>query len=83
MRLLLIGAFPFPYPQGSQVFAAQQALALASAGARVSFASYGNGSGALPPGIEWIPSAPKLAPVSGRSGPSLAKPLAARVPTSS
>jgi glycosyltransferase involved in cell wall biosynthesis len=76
MRVLLIGAFPFPYPQGSQVFAGEQAAALARAGADVAIASYGRGEGALPEGVSWIPSSRWLAPVRGRSGPSLAKPLA-------
>ena len=76
MRILLIGAFPFPYPQGSQVFARQQALALASAGARVAIATYGRGEGPVPEPLEWIPSSRHLAPASGRSGPSAARPLA-------
>jgi len=76
MRLLLIGAFPFPYPQGSQVFAAEQARALAHTGAQVAIASYGSGEGELPPGVEWIPSSRGLAPANGRSGPALSKLLA-------
>jgi glycosyltransferase involved in cell wall biosynthesis len=73
MRVLLVGAFPFPYPQGSQVFATAQAHALAAAGAEVSLASYGCGEGARPPDLDWIPSSRALAPRELRSGPSLAK----------
>jgi len=76
MRLLLIGAFPFPYPQGSQVYVAAQAAGLAGAGDDVAVASYGWGEGPIPEGVEWIASSRRLAPRSGRSGPSLAKPLA-------
>jgi len=76
MRILLIGAFPFPYPQGSQVFAAGQAAALARPGVEVALASYGAGEGALPDGIDWIPSSRRLAPARRRSGPSPGKPLA-------
>jgi len=76
MRVLLIGAFPFPYPQGSQVYAAEQAMALRSAGARVHLATYGRGTGTPPEQVDWIRSAPALAPRRTRSGPSLAKPVA-------
>ena len=33
MRLLLVGAFPYPHHQGSQVYFQEQAIALRSAGA--------------------------------------------------
>lgn len=76
LRILSIGAFPFPYPQGSQVFAAAQARALSAAGAEVSFASYGTGQGEFPRELTWLPSSRALAPRSGRSGPSVVKPFA-------
>ena len=76
LRILSIGAFPFPYPQGSQVFAAAQARALSAAGAEVSFASYGAGQGEFPRELTWLPSSRTLAPRSGRSGPSVVKPFA-------
>ncbi len=63
MRLALIGAFPFPYAQGSQVYLAQQASALETAGASCEILSY-----ARLPG--W------LAPRRQRSGPGPGKPLA-------
>lgn len=74
LRVLAIGAFPFPYPQGSQVFAGEQAAALSRAGARVAFACYGGSHGdVLPEGVELIRSSQRFAPRRGRSGPSLAK----------
>ena len=84
MRILLIGAFPFPYPQGSQVFTVEQARALARSGAQVALATYGRGEGPLPEGVTdddsgevlWIPSSRRFAPRRTRSGPSLNKPVA-------
>ena len=40
-RVALLGAFPFPLAQGSQIFAAEQAAALAAAGADVTLFCYG------------------------------------------
>lgn len=60
MRVALVGAFPFPYPQGSQVYVAEQARALAGAGAETQLVTYPAGRFQL----------------RGRSGPSLAKPFA-------
>ena len=42
-RLALLAAFPFPLPQGSQVYVAEQARALARAGADVTLLCYGHG----------------------------------------
>ena len=42
-RIALLAALPFPLPQGSQVFVAEQACALARAGARVTLMCYGDG----------------------------------------
>ncbi|MEZ4219181.1 MAG: glycosyltransferase [Myxococcota bacterium] len=72
-RILAIGAFPFPYPQGSQVFAGEQAQALARAGAQVAFACYGASVGRAPEGVALVRSSQRIAPRTGRSGPSLAK----------
>jgi glycosyltransferase involved in cell wall biosynthesis len=63
MRLALIGAFPFPLLQGSQVYLAGQANALETAGAECERLTYAS----LPP---------LLAPAHARSGPSFKKPLA-------
>jgi glycosyltransferase involved in cell wall biosynthesis len=63
MRLGLVGAFPFPYAQGSQVYLSAQRDALEAAGAECETFTY-----ATLPG--W------LAPRSQRSGPRLKKPIA-------
>ena len=46
--IVLVGAFAFPAPQGSQVFARDQATALARAGAEVSVICYGHGEDPVP-----------------------------------
>jgi glycosyltransferase involved in cell wall biosynthesis len=79
VRIAIVGAFPFPLPQGSQVYCAGQAGALRAAGADVRLVVYGSGSGALPEAARDVPllrvprtlSAARLA-----SGPSPAKPIA-------
>jgi glycosyltransferase involved in cell wall biosynthesis len=75
MRLALLGAFAFPAPQGSQVFARDQALALQAAGARVCVVCYGAGEGASH-GLELVRIGAALSPRGFRSGPRLTKPLA-------
>ena len=40
MRLLLVGAFPYPHHQGSQVYFQEQAIALRAAGAEVCLLTY-------------------------------------------
>ena len=40
MRLLLVGAFPYPHHQGSQVYLQEQAVALRRAGAEVELMTY-------------------------------------------
>lgn len=79
MRIAIVGAFPFPLPQGSQVYCAEQAGALRAAGAEVELLVYGRGAGALPAAarglaITRVPRA--LSPHRLGSGPSAAKPLA-------
>ncbi len=74
MHLALVGAFAFPYPQGSQVFFAQQARALMEAGARVTLVCYGRGEGEVPADLALV-RAP-LSPRQLASGPSPAKPFA-------
>ena len=61
MRVALVGAFPFPYPQGSQVYFGQQRDALLRAGAETLAITY--------PG-------PRPGGQLARSGPNLAKPFA-------
>ncbi len=80
MRLLLLGAMPYPFAQGSQVYLREQALALQAAGAEVDLLTYP----ARPPAKPLAgPAEPRhlesprwTAPRRMRSGPSLAKPLA-------
>ncbi len=74
MHVALVGAFPFPYPQGSQVFFADQARALQAAGARVTLLCYGRGVGSVPADLTLLRS--PLSPRKLASGPSPAKPLA-------
>ena len=86
MRLLLVGAFPYPHAQGSQVYFQEQAIALREAGAEVELLTYARGPDthsdlpAISPnraldGFRVHRSASWTAPRSLRSGPSLAKPL--------
>jgi glycosyltransferase involved in cell wall biosynthesis len=82
-RLALVGALPFPLPQGSQVYLAEQACALARAGASVSIVCYGGGTedagvfARLAGAGVGVVRAPRLlsrAPM--RAGPAAGKPLA-------
>lgn len=86
MRLLLVGAFPYPHYQGSQVYFQEQAIALRAAGAEVELLTYASGPEAPDPrpsrppnraldGFRLHRSAGWTAPRSLRSGPSWAKPL--------
>ena len=75
-RIALIGAFPFPLPQGSQVLVAQQARALEAAGASVTLICYGSGTGPVPGSLDIVRIPRALSPRRLRAGPSIAKPLA-------
>lgn len=75
-RVALLGAFAFPYPQGSQIFFAQQARDLGEAGAQPVLLCYGRGVGEAPEAIERIPSPKRLAPRAMGSGPQWGKPVA-------
>ncbi len=76
MRLALLGAFPFPVPQGSQVYFAEQARALARAGADVTAVTYGSGLGEAPPDLALVRTPAWLGPRRTAAGPAAAKPLA-------
>jgi 1,2-diacylglycerol 3-alpha-glucosyltransferase len=76
MRLAMIGAFPFPYPQGSQIYLAEQARAVAALGARPVLVTYGRGSGAPPDDLVLAPGPRWLSPRAMRSGPQWSKPAA-------
>jgi glycosyltransferase involved in cell wall biosynthesis len=72
VRCALVGAFTFPHPQGSQVYAELQARALLDEGVDVTFVRYGGPPTSLC--TEDIPQA--LRPGSARSGPQWKKPVA-------
>jgi glycosyltransferase involved in cell wall biosynthesis len=76
LRIAVLGAFPFPVPQGSQVYAADQARALARAGARPTLICYGRGSGPDPEDLELVRVPRAFSPRRLRAGPSPWKPLA-------
>lgn len=87
MRLLLVGALPYPFAQGSQVYLQEQAIALQTAGAEVDMLTYpahpapgGASRGAATAqrlgDLRHLESPRWSAPRRMRSGPSLAKPLA-------
>jgi glycosyltransferase involved in cell wall biosynthesis len=81
MRILLVGAFPYPLSQGSQVYFREQARALREAGADVELLTYA--SGLTEAESDWrsddfvhhTPPA-STAPRRLRSGPSWGKPRA-------
>ncbi len=75
-RLALIGAFPYPLPQGSQVYFEDQARALARAGCDCTLFTYGRGQGTPPADLRVVAAPSRSAPKRMRSGPSLGKPLA-------
>lgn len=76
MKLALLGAFPFPVPQGSQIYFADQARALTRAGADVTAVTYGSGIGRAPSDIALVRAAARFAPRRSAAGPAFAKPLA-------
>ena len=59
----IVGAFAFPAPQGSQVYARDQALALRDAGAEVVMVCYGAGAGSTPPELEVVRIPRALSPL--------------------
>jgi len=63
-------------PQGSQLYARDQALALRAAGAEVTLFCYGTGSGPEPPGLPLVRIPRLLTPRRVRAGPSPGKPIA-------
>ncbi|MDH4016437.1 MAG: glycosyltransferase family 4 protein [Actinomycetota bacterium] len=75
-RLALLGAFPYPLPQGSQVYFEDQARALTRAGCDCTLFTYGRGAGPPPEDLRVVTSPTATAPRRMRSGPSLDKPFA-------
>ena len=68
MRLALLAAFPFPAPQGSQWFAAEQARALSATGADVTLFCYGSGDGRPHDDIRVVRISEALSPRRMRAG---------------
>jgi glycosyltransferase involved in cell wall biosynthesis len=75
-RIALLGAFPFPLAQGSQIYFEAQARALIRAGARCTLFTYGRGEGEPPKDLRLVTPPAFATPTPMRSGPSLAKPVA-------
>ena len=69
----MLGAFPFPYPQGSQIFVTDHTRALVRGGVEAQLFSYGSGLGEVPKDLDCVASPSWLSPVAMRSGPTLAK----------
>jgi glycosyltransferase involved in cell wall biosynthesis len=81
MRLLLVGAFPYPHHQGSQIYFREQARALRNAGAEVELLTYASGLGPMEADSEsdgFLHHTPPAwtAPRRLNSGPAWGKPLA-------
>jgi glycosyltransferase involved in cell wall biosynthesis len=84
MRLLLVGAFPYPHHQGSQVYFQEQAIALRAAGAEVDLLTYASAAevGIDPDrwraldGFVHLKTPAWITPTSLRSGPTWGKPIA-------
>jgi glycosyltransferase involved in cell wall biosynthesis len=74
LRVALVGACPYPTPQGSQVYLRGMARALAEAGQDVTVVAYAHGTGGADPGVRVVrgPALPGYART--RSGPDPAKP---------
>ena len=75
LNVAVVGACPFPVPQGSQVYLAETAANLETLGHDVRLVVYGYGAGGDPLGLA-IHRAPRI-PGTARTdaGPSLGKPL--------
>lgn len=74
LRLAQVGAFPFPSPQGSQVFVHGMAKALLARGHAVEVHCYGYGFGEAAPGLELRRCATPVGYRRLRAGPDLMKP---------
>lgn len=75
MHIVQVAAFPFPTPQGSQVYVRGMARALARRGHRVTVVCYGHGLGDPDPEYEVVRT-PRIAGYKRvRSGPDAVKPV--------
>lgn len=75
LHIVQAAAFPFPSPQGSQVYVRGMARALARRGHRVSVACYAHGVGAVDPEYEVVRTPPVPGYDNLRAGPDLVKPV--------
>ncbi len=73
IRAAVLGAFPFPYPQGSQIYVADHSRALRQVGIEPTLITYGRGRGAVPGDLEVVSSPRWSSPSQMRSGPGLGK----------
>lgn len=75
LNVAVVGACPYPVPQGSQVYMRDTALAFQRAGHNVRLVTYGYGAGDDPSGLP-IHRSPNISGANKTSaGPSLTKPL--------
>jgi glycosyltransferase involved in cell wall biosynthesis len=75
LRVAIVGACPYPVPQGSQVFLRDTALALHNRGHDIHLVVYGYGEGADESGLRIHRSAHIAGGQHTKAGPTLAKPL--------
>jgi len=75
VRVLQVAAFPFPSPQGSQVYVAGMARALARRGHEVTLACYAHGVGEPDPSLRMLRAPPWPGYGNLRAGPDRVKPL--------
>ena len=73
IRAAVLGAFPFPYPQGSQVYVGDHSRALSEVGIEPTLFAYGRGVGNVPEGLRLVSTPLRWSPGKLRSGPGLAK----------
>jgi len=75
VRVAIVGACPYPVPQGSQVFLRDTALALRERGHDIHLVVYGYGEGIDESGLQIHRSAHVAGGHHTKAGPTLAKPL--------
>ncbi len=75
LRIAMVGACPYPVPQGSQVFLRDNALALASRGHAIHLVVYGYGEGEDTSGLQIHRSIALPGMRRTRSGPHTLKPV--------
>lgn len=76
LRLAVVGAFPFPLSQGSQLYVRDQLGALQQLGTEITLFCYGTGEGNAPEELDIVRVPRGLSPSVLRTGPALGKPLA-------